>query len=172
MIYSWCPVCDACMVKGWYTYNSNFVMLGWHKNIYFAEVHVKWLSQLFSIDISNFSFLSQLSEYIHCAIFLPWWPWSLGPILSKLQWYPSKPLANGSVSFTGKVLLLLARYLKSTIANFVDGAYKTGLIFHLYVSGVTSGASLVDNDPSRPVIIPIITRNSRIRDIFTEIRTV
>ena len=69
MINSWCPVCDACMVKGWYTYNSNLVMLGWHKNIYFAEVHVKWLSQLFSIDISSFSFLSQLSEYIHCAIF-------------------------------------------------------------------------------------------------------
>ena len=30
---------------------------------------------------------------------------------------------------------------------------------------------LDEQHPSRPVIIPIITRNSQIRDIFTEIRT-
>ena len=31
---------------------------------------------------------------------------------------------------------------------------------------------LDEQHPSRPVIIPIITRNSQIREIFTEIRTV
>ena len=62
----------------------------------------------------------------------------------------------------------------------LKGLQKNKADFRLYLGDNDRAARVLfvqhprvldEQHPSRPVIIPIITRNSQIRDIFTEIRT-